>query len=183
MTLHNEGGVQEGLDILPLLEEESYLRAYPEERRARAFLEFCREGDVGAVVEVLLRGVEEEDEEGQGEDGGEEGQRGERRPAVDVLRYQDSVNGMQSALHAAVAGGNREIAWLLLLLASRLPLEQFPSEVFQEAEVVGLMRTHDVAHKLDVRSLRDSSGRSAEDVARDLGGVWADWTGKGRLVV
>ncbi|KAG9678860.1 hypothetical protein KCU69_g12739, partial [Aureobasidium melanogenum] len=38
-TLHNEGGVQENLDILPILTEEAYLHAYPEDRISRAFLE------------------------------------------------------------------------------------------------------------------------------------------------
>lgn len=179
VTLHNEGGVQEGLDILPLLEEESYLRAYPEERRARAFLEFCREGDLSAVVDMLLRGDDEEDED---EDEDHPAQ-GEKKPPVDVLRYQDSINEMQSALHAAVAGGSREIAWLLLLLASQLPLEEFPPEVLQEAQAVGLVRSDAATQLADVRSLRDAGGRSAEDLAKENGSVWGDWLGNGRLIL
>jgi hypothetical protein len=35
---HNEGGVQENLDILPLVTEEAYLEANPAARPARAFM-------------------------------------------------------------------------------------------------------------------------------------------------
>ena len=42
------------MDLLPLLMEESFLQAYPEERRARAFLEFGRVGDVEAIRDWLL---------------------------------------------------------------------------------------------------------------------------------
>ena len=53
VDLRNEGGLQEKIDIFPLLREESYLRAYPEETKCRAFLEFCREGDHRAIAELL----------------------------------------------------------------------------------------------------------------------------------
>jgi hypothetical protein len=35
---HNEGGVQERLDVLPLITEEAYLEANPAARPARAFM-------------------------------------------------------------------------------------------------------------------------------------------------
>ena len=35
---HNEGGIQENLDILPLITEEAYLDANPAARPARAFM-------------------------------------------------------------------------------------------------------------------------------------------------
>ena len=38
VDLNNEGGLQEQIDIAPILREESYLRAYPEERKCRACL-------------------------------------------------------------------------------------------------------------------------------------------------
>jgi hypothetical protein len=163
--LHNEGGLQENLDILPLLTEESYLKAYPEERKARAFLEFCREGDVQAVVDMIQPDSDDEEETGQN---------------VDILRYQDPIGDMQSGLHAAVTGGSREVAWLLLLLASKYDLRQFPPEVLQEASAMGIMREEQDG-KVDIRTLRDSEGRTAEDLARELGGVWQGWDGTGRL--
>ena len=89
---------------------------------------------------------------------------------------------MQSGLHAAVSGGSREVAWLLLLLASELDLMQFPPEVFQEASALGIMRG-DTTGKTDIRSMRDAQGRSAEDLAQELGGVWHGWAGTGRLAI
>ena len=175
--------MQENLDILPLLTGESYLKAYPEDRKARAFLEFCREGDMSAVIAMLQDEDEDEDDEDM-EEGEGEGEKTERRKMGpdELLRYQDPIGDMQSALHAAVQAGSREVAWLLLLLASNLDLLQFPAEVFQEAEVLGVMRDV-VEDKVDIRSLRDSEGRSAEDLAKEIGGVWRGWEGTGRLSI
>ncbi|KAF2802052.1 uncharacterized protein BDZ99DRAFT_455170 [Mytilinidion resinicola] len=186
-TLTNEGGVQPNLDILPLLTEESYLKAYPEDRKARAFLEFCREGDVAAVVELLQAGDDDDDEDSDEDDDAMDettapGEKKERRQ-IDLLRYQDPIEDMQSALHAAVAGGSREVAWVLLLLASQLPLSEFPALVFQEASKLGVMRNdEEVAGKTDIRTLRDCDGRSAEDLAREMV-IWNGWVGNGRLVI
>ena len=170
-NLNNEGGLQEDLDILPLLTEESYLKAYPEERKCRAFLEFCREGDVSAIVDILKDEDEEEDEEEM-----------QKEQKIDILRYQDPIGDMQSGLHAAVLGGSREVTWLLLLLASNLNMQEFPALVFQEAGALDVMR-EDQADKLDIRSLRDANGRTAEDLAAEMGGVWVGWPGTGRLAI
>jgi hypothetical protein len=174
-NLNNEGGLQEDLDILPLLKEEQYLKAYPEERKARAFLEFCRVGDLSAVIELLKSGDEEDEEE-------EEMQTHER--GADILTYQDPIGDMQSGLHAAVQAGSREVAWLLLLLASNLEFQQFPAMVFQEAEQAGIMR-EDTEGRVDIRTLRDADGRTAEDLAREIGGLWAadGWIESGRLAI
>ncbi|KAF2083253.1 hypothetical protein K490DRAFT_60648 [Saccharata proteae CBS 121410] len=172
-NLNNEGGQQENLDILPILSEEGYLKAFPEERRCRAFLEFCREGDIEALIAMLNDDGEDEDEE-------DENAMQEEKRQIDVLRYQDPMGDMQSGLHAAVSGGSREAAWLLLLLASNLDLSQFPPQVFQEAEALGVMR-EDQTGKTDIRTLRDGNGKTAEDLAAEMGGVWAGWPGTGRL--
>jgi hypothetical protein len=183
-TLNNEGGLQENLDILPLLTEESYLKAYPEDRKARAFLEFCREGDYKAVVDMLLDdNVEEDDEDEEGDVEMDSTDHPAKEVGIDrMLRYQDPIGDMQSGLHAAVHAQSREVAWLLLLLASNLPLLEFPAEVFQEAEALGIMRglTED---KVDIRSLRDANGKTAEDIAKEVGGVWVGWTGNNRLAI
>ncbi|KAF1979818.1 hypothetical protein BU23DRAFT_496736 [Bimuria novae-zelandiae CBS 107.79] len=179
--LNNEGGLQENLDILPLLSEESYLKAYPNERKCRAFLEFCREGDMQAIIGMITGDSDDEDED---EEMGDDDNAGTKDVGIDaLLRYQDPIGEMQSGLHAAVQTQSREVAWLLLLLASNLPLLEFPPEVFQEAEAQGIMRglTED---KTDIRSLRDANGKTAEDVAREVGGVWATgWIGNGRLAI
>ena len=179
-NLHNEGGFQQNLDILPLLGEESYLKAYPEERKCRAFLEFCREGDIKAVI-----GLIQDDDEDDSEDEDEmqdDTQPSKRIGPDELLRYQDPIGDMQSGLHAAVQAGSREVAWLLLLLASNLDLLQFPPEVFQEAESLGIMRGI-TEGKTDIRSLKDSDGKSAEDLAKEIGGVWVGWPGTGRLSI
>lgn len=178
VALHNEGGLQAQIDILPILKEESYLRAYPEERRCRAFLEFCREGDVGAIVDLLKGGHEQlghtdVDAEGMGDMG---------KSAEEILRYQDPIGEMASGLHAAAANGHREVAWLLLLLASELPELEFPALVFQEAASLGVMRG-DQSGRADIRELRDAHGRTAEVVAREAGVVWNGWIGNGRLAL
>lgn len=165
-NLTNEGGHQVNLDILPQLEEEGYLKAYPEERKARAFLDFCGKGDLEAMLGVL--GDTEE------EDGSED------LLAFDVVRYQDQLYDMKSTLHAAVASGNEQVVWVLLYLASDLPREQFPSELLQEAEAMGLPRTNGIGN-VDIRSLKDKSGRTAQDLAREIGGPWTSWVGTGRL--
>lgn len=186
-TLHNEGGLQEGLDILPLLTEEAYLRAYPEDRICRAFLEFCREGDVSDIVHLLKTCEQDDDEDGQDSDDDDDDADDHgydaptiKRPADEILRYQDPIGDMQSGLHAAVAGGSREVAWLLLLLASNLPELEIPAIVYQEAASLGIMRP-DQSGKVDIRTLLDAQGRTAEQLAAEIGGVWNGWLGTGRL--
>ena len=172
-NLNNEGGMQEGIDILPILTEESYLKAYPEERKCRAFLEFCREGDVEAIVDVLNDDGEEDEEEINGKDRvadieNDSAEAANRQPA-DILRYQDPLGSMVSGLHLAVINGTVEVIWLLLLLASNLDHSQFPMEVKRAAEQMGTTR-EDQTGKIDIRTLRDSDGMTAEDIAR--GTVW-----------
>ena len=192
VDLHNEGGLQEGIDIMPILQEESYLRAYPEETKCRAFLEFCREGDHRAVAELLRSCAEDEEEEEDDEDDGDGDEKMDQEPAHphktadEILRYQDPVGDMQSGLHAAVANGHREVAWMLLLLASEYPELEFPALVFQEAAALGVMReapSSSSGGKVDIRSLKDAHGRTAEDVAREAGVIWHGWVGKGRLAM
>ena len=94
-SLNNEGGLQTDLDLLPLLVEESYLKAYPEDRKCRAFLEFCREGDFKAIVGMLQDDEVEEDDEDEDEDEDEE-MGDDDAPNKDVgidrlLRYQDPI--------------------------------------------------------------------------------------------
>ena len=172
--MNNEGGMQSNLDIFPLLAEESYLRAHPEDRPCRAFLELCREGDVVAIVGLLKNCSEPEDEDDEA--------RGPWKSADEVLRYQDPLGEMQSALHAAISSSQREVAWLLLLLASELPELEFPALVYQEAGHLEIMRT-DQSGKTDIRSLRDARGRTAEQIAAEMGGVWHGWVGNGRLAL
>lgn len=177
VDLNNEGGWQRQIDIFPILKEESYLRAYPEERKCRAFLEFCREGDHRAIAEVLKSCNEDGDD-----DDDEDMDEGPRKSADEILRYQDPIGNMESGLHAAAANGHREVAWMLLLLASNYSELEFPALVFQEAAALGVMREEQDG-KVDIRSLRDAHGRTAEDVAREAGVVWNGWIGNGRLAM
>jgi len=172
-NLNNEGGLQERLNILPLLTEEGYLKAYPEERRCRAFLEFCREDDLEAILDLL------NDPEKEGFDETEQDTCQDARN-VDVLRYQDPLGEGQSGLHAAIEGNSSKVAWFLLFVASDYDLQGFPAEVLQHARAMGVQR--DVTtDKVDIRTLRDSRGRTAEQLAADKGGIWTDWVGAGPL--
>jgi len=171
--LHNEGGLQKDHDVLPALREESYILAHPGERKPRAFLELCRNGDVPEIVELLRADDDEEDEEDEEE---------QTSPwnAQDILRYQDPNGTGFSGLHAAVVGQSPEVAWLLLLLASNLDMKHFPAEVMQEAVALGVEQP-DMGGRQDIRSLRDAQGRSAEQLASEVGGPWTRWLGMGLL--
>lgn len=180
-NLKNEGGLQSDLDILPILQEEAFLRARPAERKCRAFLELCREGDVAAVVDLLQscgKAVDEDDAMEENDDDLEESD----KSIEEILRYQDPLGDMQSALHAAVLASNQEIVWLLLLLASEYPENQFPTAVLQEASNLEIARTSQ-AGLTDIRSLKDSTGRTAEQLAADMNGVWHGWLGNSRLSI
>ncbi|KAL8710823.1 MAG: hypothetical protein Q9220_004626 [cf. Caloplaca sp. 1 TL-2023] len=165
-NLTNEGGRQEGLDILPILKEESYLKTFPEERKCRAMLEFCAEGDVGAILDLLN---DEEDEDFAMKVDGEDAAR-----PLDVLRYQDPTGSLSTCLHVAMNNGHEEVAWLLLLLASNLEPRSFPAEILQAAETLGARR-QDQTGKVDIRVLEDSNHRTAENLAHHLGGKWNSW--------
>lgn len=166
-NVRNEGGVQESLDILPLLTEELYLKAYPEDRKPRAFLQFCGEGDVEAIVELLQSSSEDDDEEEDEMDDYEQSAASQKPMDVDaILRYQDPIGDMRSALHIAVVSGRAEVVWLLLLLASTLDPSRFPQEVQAAALQLGLARD-DQRGKVDIRSLQDGHGRTAVHYVQD----------------
>ena len=167
-TLKNEGGLQENLDILPLLTEESYLKAYPEERKCRAFLEFCEEGDVEAIVDLLEVEDDDEQETGVGRN-------------IDLLRYQDPIGSMNSGLHIAILHERINVAWLLLYLASTLPLDQFSQQSLYAAQNSLSLGRDNQAGKADIRSLEDAEGETAEERAMVIGGVWNEWLQSGRL--
>ena len=149
----NEGGVQTGLNVMDSLTEEAYLQNNPEARPARALHVMCSEGDVGGIVELL----QDVTSEGADADG--------------LIRYQDPLAGMKSGLHLAVEGQQEEVVWLLLWLSSRIPSDSFPPVARQAAEAMGLGRLN-VDTDGDVRALRDSEGRTAEDVAQMNQGAW-----------
>ena len=166
-TLKNEGGVQKNLDILPILTEEMYLKAYPEERKSQAFLEFCGEGDIEAIVDILRAEGEEDEEKNAGVDYG-------------ILQYQDQIHTMNSGLHVAIQNQRAEVAWLLLLLASTLDISALPPQVINAAENFDLRR-EDGRSDFDIRGLRDNEGKTAEERATEVGGIWTDWLRTSRL--
>ena len=162
---HNEGGIQDSLDIFPLIKEEAYLSANPAARPARAYLTMCAEGDIGGIVE-LLNALEEDPDEG------------DMSPA-ELLRYQDPLDGNRTGLHVAIEKNQQETVWLLLWLASEYPTSAFPDEVVREAQVMGAGRQ--TARGPDIRGLSDDQGRNAEDVAGTMGNTWAGLLGGGVL--
>ncbi|KAI4204721.1 MAG: hypothetical protein LQ348_001249 [Seirophora lacunosa] len=175
-NVNNEGGLQEAFDILPILKEESFLKAFPEERKARALLEFCAEGDVGAILD-LVKGGEDEDDDFSMD--GSDNAEGAAKP-IDVLRYQDPTGSMDTGLHVAIRNGQEEVVWLLLLLASSLELHRFPPDVIQAAETLGAVREDQVG-KVDVRVLENAEHMTAVNLAQKLGGKWEAWIAAGRL--
>ncbi|KAK0109024.1 hypothetical protein ONS96_002858 [Cadophora gregata f. sp. sojae] len=183
---HNEGGLQENLDILPLITEEAYLDANPAARPARAFMSeslhlvissyrylvinsdcsaMCGEGDVTGVVE-LLKALQEEPDEG------------DMSPA-ELLRFQDPLDGMKTGLHVAIERSQQEAVWLLLWLASSLETDAFPDEVTRAAESLEVGR--ETVGTADIRALRDEQARNAEEVAAEMGDLWAEFLAGGFL--
>lgn len=145
------------------------MRTYPEERLGHAFLEFCREGDIDALVH-LIKDAELNDAE-------------EESDKVDVLRYQGTFEGIEgSGLHVAIRYSQEEVAWLMLVLGSSLDWSQFPPQVLQAMELLNLSKD-DRKVGIDLRSLKDSEGRTAAALAREMGGVWSSWCESGRFSV
>lgn len=167
-TVRNEGGEQPNFDILPTATEEAYLRAYPEERRGHAFLEFCREGDIDAMLH-LIKDDSEVDADADEQD------------HQDILRYQGTFEGIEgSALHVAIRYQREEVAWLLLAMASNLDWSQFPAPVLQAMESLGLSKDDRKASP-DVRTLKDDKGRTPLALAQEIGGQWSGWIADGRF--
>lgn len=165
--VRNEGGVQTNFDILPAATEEAYLRAYPEERRGHAFLDFCREGDIDAIIHLIRD--EEDDERDEGE-------------IDDILRYSGTFEGAEgSGLHVAIRYKQEEVAWLLLALGSSLNWSRFPPAVLQAMESFGLSQ-EDRKPGTDIRSLQDGQQRSPAKLAEDIGTPWNEWIKDGRLI-
>ncbi|RMD43358.1 hypothetical protein DV735_g1751, partial [Chaetothyriales sp. CBS 134920] len=154
-TVRNEGGVQEHFDILPSATEEAYLRTHPEEREGHAFLSFCRDGDVDAIVHMIK----------------------------DLLRYSGTFEGIDgSGLHVAIRYDREEVAWLLLVLASSLSWSEFPPIVLQAMNNLKLTK-EDRQPGPDIRTIKDGSGRTAKALAEEVGGIWQQWITAGRLSV
>ncbi|EPE27824.1 hypothetical protein GLAREA_04615 [Glarea lozoyensis ATCC 20868] len=154
----NEGGIQDDLDIHPLIVEEAYLYANPAARPARAFMTMCAEGDVAGILELVKAIEEDRDSE-------------DMSPAQ-LLRYQDPLDGGMTGLHVAVEKSQQEVFWLLLCLASNIPIDAFPHEVVQLAQSMGAARYP--GSEGDIREIRDQQGRTAADITSSMG---LNWTG------
>ena len=144
------------------------MRTYPEERIGHAFLEFCREGDIDAIVH-LIKDAELNDAEEDGE-------------KVDIRRYQGTFEGIEgSGLHVAIRYNQEEVAWLMLALGSSLDWAKFPPQVLQAMKEMNLSKG-DRKTGIDVRSLQDSEGRTPAALAQEIGGGWSAWCNSGRLL-
>jgi hypothetical protein len=166
-TVRNEGGTQTDFDILPTATEEAYLRAYPEERKAHAFLEFCREGDLDAIMHMIKEDGKDADAEPE-------------EDQVDLLRYCGAFEGIEgSGLHVAIRYNRIEVAWLMLVLGSSLAWSSFPVEVL--GAMNGILSKEDRKEFPDIRSLKDSEGRTPAALAEEIGGPWFEWLERGRL--
>ncbi|KAG6012628.1 hypothetical protein E4U43_007712 [Claviceps pusilla] len=150
----NEGGIQEDLDIMDSLREEAYIQNHPETRPARAFHVMCSKGDIAGVIDLL------QDLSGEGHDIGS------------IVRYQDPLDDMKSALHLSVEAQQVAMALTLLWLSSTMPAESFPDLFLRSAEEKGLGRLA-VQPGDDIRGLRDYQGRTAETVAKQNPGPWS----------
>ncbi|KAK3395265.1 hypothetical protein B0H63DRAFT_408672 [Podospora didyma] len=155
----NEGGVQEGLDILPALTEEAYLSTNPKARPARALHVMVAEGDVAGIV-ALLADVDSNPEAGV--------------TSMELLPWTDPLNGGRSALHVAIEAQQQEVFWLLLWLGSKAPVQLFPVTVVEASEEMELKRNVS-AIVTDVRTVKDESGRKPSRACYQQGEPWVSY--------
>lgn len=158
----NEGGIQEGLDIMPSFKEEAYLQVHPEAAPARAFHVMCAEGDIDGAFELLYHASEQVPDVGA------------------MVRYQDPLSGMKSGLHLAVEHQHEGVVWLLLWLSSHVPLDAFPADARHAAESLGLGRLS-IGPGEDIRALQDDRGKTAAEVAGEVNGCWLSLVETGLL--
>lgn len=150
----SDGGVEENYNILPVLTEEAYLENHPAERRSRAFLTMCAEGDVLGAVDLLKDAASEGDD------------------VKNIVLYRDTLAGGKSALQIALEKTQEEAVWLLLYLASpRMPTEAFPDEALAAAMSMDVDRMP-AGGAQDITELRDDEGHSALDYARAMAPTW-----------
>ncbi|RMZ82294.1 hypothetical protein DV738_g1707, partial [Chaetothyriales sp. CBS 135597] len=101
----------------------------------------------------------------------------------ELLRYSGTFEGIDgSGLHVAIRYGREEVAWLLLVLASSLSWSDFPPIVLQAMNGLKLTK-EDRQPGLDIRAIKDGSGRTAKALAQELGGIWQPWLSAGRFSV
>jgi hypothetical protein len=151
----SEGGVEEGINLMPSITEEAYLISHPDARPARAFHVMCSEGDTEGIV-MMLSSLQEAE--------------GSESDLVELLRYQDPLANNKSGLHLAVEHSKEEVVILLIWLCSNAASESFPQHVRQVAEASGIGRLM-VAPSQDVRSLPDANGLTAAGLAHRLQGI------------
>ncbi len=109
----------------------------------------------------------------------DEVEEGEDTP--ELLRYSGTFEGIEgTGLHVAIRYGREEVAWLLLILASSLDWSKYPPLVLQAMESLGLNK-EDRQPGVDIRTIKDPSGRTPKAVAQELGGVWDSWISAGRF--
>lgn len=162
-TYTNEGGVQEDLDILPILTEEAFLVANPSARPARAMHTLASEGDVQGMLELLADVDADEAID---------------MSMIQLLTWTDPLNGGKSALHVALEAKQEDVFWLLLWLASGVHESTFPEAVTQTAQALGLPR-RTVPPGEDIRFVKDEGGKTVADLCLELGVPWKNYVEMG----
>jgi hypothetical protein len=112
----------------------------------------CVEGDAEGIMDLLRDANEEQVDVGE------------------LIRFQDPLEDMKSALHFAVEGNHEPVVWLLLWLSSGLSTSDFPEAVRNQAEAFSINRLS-TGPESDVRALQDEQGLTAEDLAQRSGHV------------
>jgi hypothetical protein len=164
----SEGGVQEDYDILPDVTEEAYLLTHPEFRPAHAFHSMCADGNVEELLAIIADVASGADEGGLTTD--------------QLLRYQDPLDDMKSPLHIAIEKNQAQVALLLLYMASGLSNDSFPADALEVAKNLELPRPRLASTDDDIRALKDSEGRTAEEYAYNAGGQWTHFLEAGMFI-
>lgn len=154
----DELGVERNMDIFPYMMAESYRIIHPPEVLAgRALHHMCINGAVDDIIWLVKADV--------------------TSGYLNALAlYQEPLADMKSALHFAVEYRRERAIWLMLWLASTIPSGSFPNRIRSSLKFRGVLRLYirdGVDIDLDIRSLHDSHGRTAQHIAQA-----ASWGGE-----
>lgn len=154
-----DDGTPEDVDMLPLLTEEAMVIMYPHTARAHTLHDYCALGDTVGISKCLMEAEALSSV-------------GRSMTPAELLVWCDPLRHGRTCLHAAVQHQRYDVAWLLLYVASTLPIAYFSPAILHAVRNLGISRRPEVDAAADIRSIVDINGDTPEMLALQIGGVW-----------